>query len=331
MDSFTQIALGIAVAEVCAGKKLKNKTFLYGAILGTLPDLDVVFGMFLNPVDAVLIHRGISHSLLLFLLVSPLLGLLISKIEKQKINFFTATNMVFWTLLTHVLLDMFTSWGTQILWPLEHRFALKTIFVIDPLYTLPLLIALVIVWKTKIESLRYKYIKRGLVISSSYLLLSSFTKLYAVTQFEKALTKQRIPYSEIIVKPTAFNLILWNANVATTDNYLLSDYSLFDTQPISFVAYSKNNALEKRLTGNTDFEKLKKASEGWYIISQKEGNLYFNDLRFGLLNDNPANPQFAFSYQFVPQNSVLKAIEVPKSKRDGKQLLQKIFTRLKGN
>ena len=331
MDSFTQIALGIAVAEVCAGKKLKNKTFLYGAILGTLPDLDVVFGMFLNPVDAVLIHRGISHSLLLFLLVSPLLGWLIPKIEKQKINFFTATNMVFWTLLTHVLLDMFTSWGTQILWPLEHRFALKTIFVIDPLYTLPLLIALVIVWKTKIESLRYKYIKRGLVISSSYLLLSSFTKLYAVTQFEKALTKQRIPYSEIIVKPTAFNLILWNANVATTDNYLLSDYSLFDTQPISFVAYSKNNGLEKRLAGNTDFEKLKKASEGWYIISQKAGNLYFNDLRFGLLNDNPANPQFAFSYQFVPQNSVLKAIEVPKSKRDGKRLLQKIFTRLKGN
>ena len=331
MDSFTQIALGIAVAEVCAGKKLKNKTFLYGAILGTLPDLDVVFGMFLNPVDAVLIHRGISHSLLLFLLVSPLLGWLISKIEKQKITFFTATNMVFWTLLTHVLLDMFTSWGTQILWPLEHRFALKTIFVIDPLYTLPLLIALVIVWKTKIESLRYKYIKRGLVISSSYLLLSSFIKLYAVTQFEKALTKQRIPYSEIIVKPTAFNLILWNANVATTDNYLLSDYSLFDTQPISFVAYSKNNGLEKRLAGNTDFEKLKKASEGWYIISQKAGNLYFNDLRFGLLNDNPANPQFAFSYQFVPQNSVLKAIEVPKSKRDGKQLLQKIFTRLKGN
>ena len=331
MDSFTQIALGIAVAEVCAGKKLKNKTFLYGAILGTLPDLDVVFGMFLNPVDAVLIHRGISHSLLLFLLVSPLLGWLISKIEKQKINFFTATNMVFWTLLTHVLLDMFTSWGTQILWPLEHRFALKTIFVIDPLYTLPLLIALVIVWKTKIESLRYKYIKRGLVISSSYLLLSSFIKLYAVTQFEKALTKQRIPYSEIIVKPTAFNLILWNANVATTDNYLLSDYSLFDTQPISFVAYSKNNGLEKRLAGNTDFETLKKASEGWYIISQKAGNLYFNDLRFGLLNDNPANPQFAFSYQFVPQNSVLKAIEVPKSKRDGKRLLQKIFTRLKGN
>lgn len=331
MDSFTQIALGIAVAEVCAGKKLKNKTFLYGAILGTLPDLDVVVGMFLDPVDAVLIHRGISHSIFLFLLVSPLFGWIISKIEKDKINFIAATNMAFWGLFTHVLLDMFTSWGTQILWPLENRFALKTIFVIDPLYTIPLLIALFMVWKTNNTFLRSKYIFRGLMISSSYLLLSCFIKLYALSHFEKALAKQGIPYLEIIVKPTAFNLILWNANVATKYNYLLSDYSLFDTQPITFVTYNKNMALESKLLGNSDFEKLKKASEGWYIISQKGENLYFNDLRFGLLNDNPTNPQFAFSYQFIKKNNGLKAIEVPKSKREGKRLLQKIITRLKGN
>ena len=49
MDSLTQIALGIAVAEVCAGKKLKNKTFLYGAILGTLPDLDITMGQVFKP------------------------------------------------------------------------------------------------------------------------------------------------------------------------------------------------------------------------------------------------------------------------------------------
>lgn len=331
MDSFTQIALGIAIAEVCAGKKLKNKTVLYGAVLGTIPDLDVLVGLFLNPVDTILIHRGISHSLFLFLFLSPILGWIISKIEREKINFIQASGMVFWCLFTHVLLDMFTSWGTQILWPLDYRFALKTIFVIDPLYTIPLVITLILVWKTKDTILRKKYIIRGLFISSFYLLLSCFIKIYALNQFEKALTKQGIHYSEIIVKPTAFNLILWNANVATQKNYLLGDYSLFDTQPISFTAYSKNKNLESQLIGNSDFEKLKKASEGWYIISQKNQSLYFNDLRFGLLNDDPKNPQFAFSYQFIANNAGLKAIEVPKNKRDGKRLLQKIVIRLKGN
>ena len=331
MDSFTQIALGIAIVEVCAGKKLKNKTFLYGTILGTIPDLDIVVGLFLNPVDAVLIHRGFSHSLFLFLFLSPFLGWIISKKERDKIQFFQSSAMVFWCLFTHVLLDMFTSWGTQILWPLNYRFALKTIFVIDLLYTIPLVIAMIMIWKTKDAVLREKYVIRGLFISSFYLLLSCLFKVYALNKFEKALTKQGIQYSEIIVKPTAFNLILWNANVATANNYLLGDYSLLDTQPISFIGYNRNRVLESQLTGNSDFEKLKKASEGWYIISQKNKSLYFNDLRFGLLNDNPQNPQFAFSYQFVSNDSGLHAIEVPKSKRDGKRLLQKIFTRLKGN
>jgi inner membrane protein len=226
---------------------------------------------------------------------------------------------------------MFTSWGTQILWPLDYRFALKTIFVVDPLYTIPLVIALIMARKTKDVVLRKKRITIGLFISSSYLLLSCFIKLYALHQFEKALHKQGIHYSEIIVKPTAFNTILWNANVATPDSYLLADYSLFDNQQITFTAYNKNKALESELKGNSDFEKLKKASEGWYIISQKNKSLYFNDLRFGLLNDNPKNPQFAFSYKFIETDSQLKAVEVPKSKRDGKRLLLKIANRIKGN
>ena len=288
-------------------------------------------GLFLDPIDAILIHRGISHSLFLFLLLSPVMGWIISKIERDKINFMQATGMVFWCLLTHVLLDLFTSWGTQILWQLDYRFALKTIFVIDPLYTIPLVISLIMVWKTKDTILREKYIIRGLLISSSYLLLSCFLKIYALKQFEKALTKQGIYYSEIIVKPTAFNLILCNATIATPENYVLGDYSLFDTQPISFTAYSKNKIFESQLNGNSDFEKLKKSSEGWYIIFQKKQCLYFNDLRFGLLRDNPKNPQFAFSYQFIKNNNGLKAVEVAKSKRDGKHLLQKIRIRLQGN
>ena len=331
MDSFTQIALGIAIAEVYAGKKLKNRTFLYGAILGTLPDLDVVVGMLLNPVDAVLIHRGISHSLFLFLFLSPCLGWIISKIEKGKIAFLQATKMVFWCLFTHVLLDIFTSWGTQVLWPVEHRFAFKTIFVIDPLYTVPLVIFLILVWKSKDLIKRKKYAIRGLLFSSCYLLLSCFLKLFALSQFEKALKKQNISFSKIIVKPTAFNLILWNANVSTAENYLLGNYSFFDTQPISFNVYSKNKTLESKLKQNSDFKKLQIASEGWYIISEKNKILYFNDLRFGLLNDDALNPQFAFSYQFVPKNGELVATELRKSNRDGKRLLKKIFIRMQGN
>lgn len=331
MDSFTQIILGIATAELCAGEKLRRKTFLHGAILGTIPDLDIVVGQFMNPVNGVAIHRGLSHSLLFFIGLSPILGWIISKLEKEKISFKNAANMVFWCLLTHVLLDMFTSWGTQIFWPLPNRIALKTIFVIDPLYTLPLLVSLIMAWRKPTFSLRKKYVLRGLYISSLYLAITCGLKLYVVHQFEEALKRQNIQYNTLIVKPTAFNCILWNANIASEDAYLLGDFSLFDSQPITFEYYPKNNQFVKELEGNADFETLKNVSEGWFIITKKDSLYYFNDLRFGLLTKDADHPQFAFSYIFKKEDGTLKAYEVPKEKRDGKALMQDIFNRIKGN
>lgn len=332
MDSLTQIALGIATAELVAGKKLGNKTFLYGAILGTLPDLDIVVGKFLSDVGGVAIHRGLSHSLLFFIFLSPILGWAIAAFEKNKINFKNATLLVFWCLVSHVVLDVFTSWGTQVFWPLHHRFALKTIFVIDPLYTVPLVIALVFVWKNKNPLNRRKYLTRGFAVSSAYLLLTCLLKLFAVQQFETALQQQQLGYDKLIVKPTAFNCILWNANVATSEGYYLADYSLFDSQPIRFTFYPKNQELEQKLVDSPDFQQLKKISEGWYLVSTQDHRLYFNDLRFGLLSETPENPQFAFSYVFKENSDGrLTAYEVPKAKRDGKALLQKIFIRIKGN
>lgn len=330
MDSFTQIVLGIATAELCAGEKLQRKTLLYGAVLGTIPDLDVVAGMFLNPVDGVAIHRGLSHSLLFFVFLSPLLGWVISKLEKGTISFKSATILSFWCLFTHVLLDIFTSWGTQVFWPLPSRIALKTIFVIDPLYTLPLLIMLIIAMR-KPQSIRKKYVWRAVYVSTSYLIITCGIKLYVLQQFKNALQHKAIVYADLIVKPTAFNCILWNANVATDSAYLLSDYSLFDSKPIKFTTYSKNREPERELEGNTDFEKLKKVSEGWYIVTKKDGSYYFNDLRFGLLTTDPQHPQFAFSYVFREERGTLKAHEVPKQKRDGVALMGAIWTRVKGN
>jgi membrane-bound metal-dependent hydrolase YbcI (DUF457 family) len=331
MDSVTQIVLGIAVAEVTAGKTLKNRGFLYGAILGTIPDLDVVVGQFLNPIDGILIHRGMSHSVLFALLFSLLLGWCITKIEKQRISFKTSYWMSFWCLFTHALLDMCTTWGTQIFWPLPYRFSANTIFVIDPLYTIPFMIFLIMVWRTKDIVLRRKYVMRGLYISCGYLALACCIKLYADNQFTKALAKQNISYDKLMTKPTPFNLILWNANVATKDAYLLGDYSLFDTQPITFTVYPKHPEIEARLGNSVTFEKLKHISEGWYIVNQVGPRLYFNDLRFGLLDDNPKAPQFVFSYEIIPSSPDYIAIEVPKNKGDGKALLKKLFTRLKGN
>jgi len=43
MDSITQIVLGAAVGDAVLGKKIGNRAMVWGAIAGTIPDLDVLF------------------------------------------------------------------------------------------------------------------------------------------------------------------------------------------------------------------------------------------------------------------------------------------------
>jgi inner membrane protein len=64
MDSLTQIVLGAACGEVVAGKKIGNRAMLWGAIGGTIPDLDVFASLFTDEIASTSFHRGIMHSFL---------------------------------------------------------------------------------------------------------------------------------------------------------------------------------------------------------------------------------------------------------------------------
>lgn len=64
MDSLTQIVLGAACGEAVAGRKLGNRAMLWGAIGGTIPDLDVFAGFFTDEITATAFHRGFMHSFL---------------------------------------------------------------------------------------------------------------------------------------------------------------------------------------------------------------------------------------------------------------------------
>ena len=82
MDSITQIVLGAAVGEVVLGRKVGNKAMLWGAIAGTIPDLDVYQSLIFDSLKANELHRGFSHSILFSVLFAPILAWLVSHKEK---------------------------------------------------------------------------------------------------------------------------------------------------------------------------------------------------------------------------------------------------------
>lgn len=334
MDSLTQIVLGAAIGEKILGKKLGNKALLYGAIAGTIPDLDVFAGKLFDPITAIEIHRGLSHSILFYVLLSPLLGWLLSQIEKQNnITFREATWFWFWGLLTHALLDAFTTWGTQLFYPLDIRLSLHSIFVVDPLYTLPFLFCLIMLMRYKRDNpKRQQWNHLGLAISTFYLLFTVVVQQIAKMKFEESLVQHHIEYSRKIVKPSPFNIILWNTVVETNNGYFVGDFSFFDSQPITFDFYPKKDDLIKDIQSEKVIRQLQWISEGWWLITQNNEKLFLNDIRFGLLSSDRTNPDFSFSYELVKQNNSVQAIEVAnKSKGRVKELLTDLWERVKGN
>ncbi len=331
MDSVTQIILGAAVGEAVLGKKIGNKAMLLGAIAGTIPDLDVFASRFTDTITALEMHRGFTHSIVFAIVFGLFFGWLLSLWDKRA-NFKQWSLFWFLCFVTHPLLDAHTTWGTQLFWPSEIRLEYKNIFVIDPLYTLPFLVFLILAMFQKRESAkRRKYNNLGLIISTSYLALTLVLKGIAFLKFEDALEEQNIAYIDFDTKPSPLNSILWTANVETEDAFLIGDYSFFDSKPIQFFPHPKNHEALGNFADDDKVKRLIKITQGWYTISERNGELYLNDLRFGKLSLNPEEDRFAFSYLLKNEGNAVTILEEPKSPRDAETLLPALWERINGN
>ena len=152
MDSLTQIVLGAACGEAILGKKIGNKALLFGAIGGTIPDLDVFVGRLLysNEIQAMAFHRGFMHSILFAVLACFTFGWLTYKLYNSNKRKGTTTQkdwilLFFWSIFTHPILDCFTPYGTQLFAPFSnYRIAFNNISVADPFYTIPFLLCMII-------------------------------------------------------------------------------------------------------------------------------------------------------------------------------------------
>ena len=325
MDSFTQIVLGVSVAHVALNKSVSTKKiFLLGAIVATLPDLDIYIAKIFNdPLTEIEIHRGFSHSILFFLLLGVLITCLIKNSFKEttKKQLFATTFLI---LLTHSLVDVFTTWGTQLFWPIKDKIALKSIFVVDLFYTIPLLMGVVLGLKNKRKLFTYS----GLILSSMYLVWGLVVQQIVMSRVEDQFYAQ-YPSKNIktTVKPTFSNSFLWNVIVQDVDGFYISDYSIFDSKEMNFQHFPQNKNLIDHLN-DANINRLKEISENQYIITENKNGLVFNDLRFGLLKNDGNEVQFAFSYQLIPTENGYTVKELPKDKRDGMQLLKNIWYRI---
>ncbi|MBR9914012.1 MAG: metal-dependent hydrolase [Algicola sp.] len=293
MDSLTQIVLGAACGEAVLGRKIGNKALLFGAIGGTIPDLDVLVGslLFNNEIDAMLFHRGFMHSILFAVIAAFSLGWIFYKLYNHGKRLGTTSQsdwiqLFFWSLFTHPILDCFTPYGTQLFAPFSnYRVAFNNIAVADPVYTLPFLFCMITLmfFNRKHQRRRY-WLKLGIGISTCYMILTVFNKLYVDQVFERSLVDKNVLSSRYSLQPTILNNVLWYGIAETENDYHVGYYSLFDTS--GRFSDWKTIPKSRDLTSSTykDIEKLAWFSNNYYNVEFLEDSTYlYKDLRYPLV------------------------------------------------
>jgi inner membrane protein len=280
LDSLTQVVLGASVAAVCVPQPYRRKAAVMGAILGTLPDLDV----FIDYNDAVANftnHRSFSHSLFVLFPFSLLIWLLLKKqcrpVNEAPLRWWLAISLA---LLTHPILDAHTAYGTQLFWPLTSPpVSWSTIFIIDPLYTLPLLLGTLIILIKPSMAWAGKLLTAGLVVSSSYLAWTWVAKLDVEQQVISALNNKS---SNVFSTPTPFNSLLWRIVVIEDEQYLEGFYSLLQPElGVRFTAFPLNSALLQQSKHLAAVKRLDWFTQGFISVNVEDDHVVIADLRMG--------------------------------------------------
>lgn len=144
MDPLTQGVVGAACAQSAAKRSELRAATAVGVLSGMAADLDVLIQSSSDPLLGLMLHRHFTHALafapLGALLTSALLFIFWRRLPFGRLYLYS---LLGW--LSHGVLDTVTSYGTHLGWPLTNaRWALDWLAIIDPLFSAPVLLAVVV-------------------------------------------------------------------------------------------------------------------------------------------------------------------------------------------
>ena len=272
MDSLTQIALGAAVGTAVLGRKVGARAALWGAVCGTLPDLDVLLP-YGDPVRDFTFHRAESHSLFWLTAVSPLLAWVIARLNRRVSASFREWWLLVWlALVTHPLLDAFTVYGTQLLLPFsDYPVGVGSVFIIDPLFTVPLIVGVIAALRLhrRDPARAMRWNAAGLALGALYLGWGVAAQSHVEGVVNRTLAATSLADARTLVTPTPFNTLLWRVVVMDDDGYHEGHYSLLDDAPhVRLTRHASDTQLLEPLREDWAVRRLAWFSKGFYGVSR---------------------------------------------------------------
>lgn len=330
MDSITHIVLGACIGDAVFSKKMGKKGMLIGAIAQSFPDSDILGTIWLPLSENLNFHRGFTHSFFFGFFMAFILALITQKIfKKQALSFKKLAIFYCLQMWLHDILDTCNSYGTGLFEPFSHhRFSINLLFVADPFFTIPLIIATIalIVLKTTSPA-RKSWIIAGLILPCFYLIYSVSNKDFVDENVSKSLVKQNIQNAGFITTPTPFNTWLWYIMVPTDTGVYIGYRSVYDTKNYvtPFTFYPKNEQLLSSRENSKDVINLKKFADSIYTVEKNNDSLIFTVPRFGRIAGWDNKPT-TFNFQFYLNDGFNNNLVIQRGRV--KELNKKIFARM---
>jgi inner membrane protein len=336
MDTLTHTVIGACVGEAIAGKKLGKHAMLWGAIANNFPDIDVASSLWLHQPDTFLAHRGFTHSILFAAILTPLLAWWVKKLymKKRSFSFNEALLLIGSGFFLHLTLDALTVYGTGWFEPFSnYRVSFNTLFIIDPFFSITFLIAAIALLVLKSPGkYRKRWYKAAFIISGTYLLITFAIKMYVNSTVERAFSKQHLSAANYFTTPTPFNNLLWYVVQKDSSSYSVGYYCIFDKKDsINFWLFPRNDSILNKVEDKDAVYKLKRFSQGYYLVENKDPLYIFSDLRFGQVGGwyIPDAP-FVFSYNLFKDADNSMVLQQGRKKASSVEAIKKLVERIKG-
>ena len=285
MDPISQGTVGAVFAQSMANKRNILSIGIIGFLAGLAPDLDILIRSENDPILFLEYHRQFSHSLFFIPFGSLIVSLLIFPLFKKSMSLRTIYMASFLGYATHGLLDACTSYGTLLFWPFSNeRVTWNNISIIDPLFTIPVLILLGIAIKTRKKI--FSFFAIGWIIF--YLILGFIQYERSLSAaIELAQSRGHNP-ERLTLKPSFGNLILWKSIYQHKEIFYVdairtvqsSAWCLGENIRIFDYEYHLPN-LDKNSQQRKDIERFRWFSQN-YLGYDKEKNLVI-DIRYSMI------------------------------------------------
>lgn len=231
MDTITHAISGAVIGAATAlparegGGTLRQRA-MWGALFAAFPDSDSIVALFVNQIDYLVAHRGITHSVILLPLWAALLGWLGAKAGGHRWR--EMAMLAALALAVHICGDLITSYGTRMFAPLwDAPLAMPITFIIDPIFSSILLVGLVAaLWKHSVIPARASY-----MVLLAYLGMQTVLHFQAAAIGETHAADKGMSNPVVIAFPQPFSPFNWKVVVVSGEEYHRGYVNLLADKP----------------------------------------------------------------------------------------------------